>query len=45
MSKHEIEVTRYGKLCDLIACYAIGHGAKEKPKKRKMSISDALELR
>lgn len=38
-------VTRYGELLDMIACYAISHGAKEKKKKRKMSFDDAILLR
>lgn len=38
-------VTRYGELLDMIACYAISKGAKEKKKKRRMSFDEAVKLR
>lgn len=34
--------TRYGEMCDLLACYAIHNGAQ--PKKRPMSYIDAMEV-
>lgn len=34
-SHEEAGVTPFGELCDMIACYQIEHGAKEKPKTKK----------
>lgn len=34
--------TRYGEMCDLLACYAIHNGAK--PKKRLMTYLEAMEV-
>ena len=45
MAKQEIMATRYGEMLDMVACFAIFHGAKEKPKKRKLSFLEAMELR
>ena len=42
MSRREIMTTRYGEMCDLLACYAIHNGAK--PKKRLMTYLEAMEV-
>jgi hypothetical protein len=46
MSKHEILITRYGEMADLISCLAIFEGrAEQKRKKRAWSFQDAIALR
>lgn len=45
MSRQEIMVTRYGEMGDMISCFAIFRGAKQKKKKRTLSFEEALKLR
>ena len=45
MAKREILATRYGEMLDMVSCFAIFNGAKEKKKKRALSFDDALLLR
>lgn len=40
MSKREILTTRYGEMCDMLACSAIDAGASQK--KPKMTMEDIL---
>lgn len=40
MSKREILVTRYGEMCDMLACFAIDAGASQK--KPQMTMEDIL---
>lgn len=44
MSKQEILCTRYGEMCDMISCFAISNGAKEK-KKVHLSFEEVVKLR
>lgn len=45
MTKQAVMATRYGEMLDLIACFSIYNGAKEKPYKRALSFDEAMQLR
>lgn len=38
-------VTRYSEMGDMISCFAIFRGAKQKKKRKTLSFEEALKLR
>lgn len=42
MSRQEILCTRYSEILDMIACFAIYNGAKQKKKQKKLSFEETL---
>lgn len=45
MSKQEIMSTRYCEMTDMISCFAIYHGAKQKQRRKRLTFDEALALR
>ena len=44
MSRQEILCMRFGEMQDMIACYAIAHGACEEKRKKVTNFDDAMMM-